>query len=73
MMKASSLGEPYESRKRLTERIAKELVPATLNALGIPRPVDPTDPFSYSSGVDRLDQKTLVLSKPTQDALAKFR
>jgi hypothetical protein len=73
MMLAKTLNAEYESRKRLTERIAKELVPATLNALKIPRPTDPTDPFSYSSGVDRLDQKTLTLSKPTEDALAKFR
>lgn len=73
MMLAKTLNADYESRKRLTERIAKELVPATLNALKIPRPVDPTDPFSYSAGVERLDQKTLILSKPTEDALAKFR
>lgn len=73
MMLAKTLNAEYESRKRLTERIAKELVPATLNALKIPRPTDPTDPFSYSSGVERLDQKTLILSKPTEDALAKFR
>ncbi|HKY18493.1 MAG TPA: hypothetical protein VJL82_06130 [Rhizomicrobium sp.] len=73
MMLSKTLGAPDESRSRLVERIAKELVPATLNQLGIPRPVDPKDPFSYSSGVDRLDQKTLTLSKPTEEALAKFR
>jgi hypothetical protein len=73
MMLAKTLNADYESRKRLTERIAKELVPATLNALKIPRPSDPSDPFSYSSGVERLDQKTLILSKPTEDGLAKFR
>ena len=73
MMLAKTLNAEYESRKRLTERMAKELVPATLNALKIPRPTDPTDPFSYSGGVDRLDQKALILSKPTEDALAKFR
>jgi predicted Zn-dependent protease len=73
MMLSKTLNEARESRTRLAERIAKELVPATLNQLGIPRPVDPADPFSYSGGVERLDQKTLVLSKPTEDALAKFR
>jgi len=73
MMLAKTLNAEYESRKRLTERMAKELVPARLNALKIPRPTDPTDPFSYSGGVDRLDQKALILSKPTEDALAKFR
>jgi len=73
MMLSKTLNDQRESRSRLAERIAKELVPATLNQLDIPRPVDPADPFSYSSGVDRLDQKTLVLSKPTEDALAKFR
>lgn len=73
MMLAKTLDADYESRRRLTERIAKELVPATLNALRIPRPADPSDPFSYSSGVERLDQKTLHLSKPTEVALEKFR
>lgn len=73
MMLAKTLSENYESRQRLTERIAKELVPASLKLLKIPRPADPTDPYSYSSGVARLDQKTLVLSEPVKDALKKFR
>lgn len=73
MMLAETLSEEYESRQRLTERIAKELVPASLKQLGIPRPLDPTDPYSYSSGVTRLDQKTLVLSAPVKDALKRFR
>ena len=73
MMMAKTLGEPYESRKRLAERMAKELVPASLKALGIPRPSDPTDPYSYSDGVERLTQKTLTLSPPTKAALDKFR
>jgi hypothetical protein len=73
MMTAETLGEAYQSRKRLAERMAKELVPATLKALDIPRAVDPTDPYSYSNGVERLNEKTLVLSKPTKEALDKFR
>jgi hypothetical protein len=72
-MQASMLGEPYESRKRLAERLAKELVPASLKQLEIPRAVDPTDPYSYSEGAERLAQKTLTLSTPTRDALDRFR
>ncbi len=72
-MKATSTNEQYESRKRLIERLAKELVPAALQQLGIPRPVDPADPYSYSDGVERLSQKTLSLSPPTRAALDKFR
>jgi len=37
MMLAKTLSEEYQSRQRLTERIAKELVPASLKQLGIPR------------------------------------
>ena len=73
MMTAETLKEPYESRKRLAERLAKELVPASLKALEIPRAVDPTDPYSYSNGVERLNEKTLILSRPTKEALDKFR
>ena len=73
VMLAETLQEEYESRQRLTERIAKELVPASLQQLGIPRPLDPNDPYSYANGVTRLDQKTLVLSGPTKDALNAFR
>lgn len=72
-MQASVLNEPYPSRKRLVERLAKELVPASLKQLGIARPTDPTDPYSYSSGVDRLAQKTLNLSAPTRMALDRFK
>jgi hypothetical protein len=60
-------------RKRLIERLAKELVPATLQQLGIPRPIDPADPYSYSDGVDRVSQKTLTLSAPTRAGLDRFR
>jgi hypothetical protein len=72
-MQAATLNEPDQSRKRLVERLAKEMVPASLKQLGIPRPSDPTDPYSYSAGVDRLAQKTLTLSTPTREALDKFR
>lgn len=72
-MQASVLKEPYQSRERLAERLAKELVPATLKQLNIPRPADPRDPYSYSDGVARLDQKTLTLSPPTREALDRFR
>jgi predicted Zn-dependent protease len=72
MMLGKTLGEEYESRRRLTERIAKELVPASLKQLGIPRSMDPSCPYSYSSGVDRLDQKTLKLAEPVKVALEKL-
>lgn len=73
MMGRDRVGAPYESRPQVAERLAKEMVPATLQNLGIPRAVDPTDPYSYSDGVERLAQKTLILSPPTRDALEKFR
>ena len=72
-MTASMTGKRYESRKRLVERLAKQLVPATLSALGMPRPADPTDPYSYADSIERVNQKTLTLSGPTKDALDKFR
>jgi predicted Zn-dependent protease len=72
MMLAKTLSEEYESRKRLTGRIAKELVPASLKQLNIPRSTDPTCPYSYSSGVERLDQKTLVLSEPIKKELKRI-
>ena len=73
MMLSSTLQEEYESRKRLTERIAKELVPASLKQLGIPRSVDPRCPYSYSSGITRLDEKTLRLSEALKYNLKKIR
>lgn len=73
MMLGKTLGETYESRQRLVERIAKELVPASLKQLGIPRSTDPTCPYSYSGGVDRLDQKTLTLSEEVKQALQKLK
>jgi predicted Zn-dependent protease len=72
-MTAQSAGERFESRKRLAERLAKQLVPPTLGALGIPRPTDPTDPYSYVDSLERVNQKTLTLSTPTKKALDKFR
>lgn len=72
-MTTKSTGDRYESRKRLTERLAKQLIPPTLGALGIARPVDPTDPYSYADSVARVDEKTLTLSEPTKQALDKFR
>lgn len=73
MMMAKNLSEEYESRNRLNERIAKELVPASLKSLKIPRSTDPTCPYSYSSGVPRLDQKTLVLSEPVMKELERIK
>jgi len=73
MMLGETLGEEYQSRQRLTERIAKEVVPASLKQLGIPRSTDPTCPYSYSSGIVRLDQKTLRLSDQIKEALEKQR
>ncbi|MDI6743190.1 MAG: hypothetical protein QMD11_10700, partial [Smithella sp.] len=73
MMQASNLSEDYESRKRLVERIAKELVPASLKSVNIPRSTDPTCPYSYSSGVARLDEKTLVLSEEVKNAIEKLK
>lgn len=73
MMLAETLSEEYESRRRLTERIAKELVPASIKQLGIPRSTDPSCPYSYSGGVSRLDQKTLMLSDDVKEALNKIK
>ncbi len=73
MMTAAASGQPYQSRQRLAERLAKEMVLASLGQLKIPRAADPTDPYSYADGVPRLDQKTLVLSAPTKAALDRFR
>jgi hypothetical protein len=72
-MQKDVTGEPFESRKRLAQRLAKELVPAALKQLQIARPADPTDPYSYSDGLQRLDEKTLILSTGTREALGKFR
>lgn len=73
MMLGSTLEDEYTSRTRLVERIAKEIVPASLKQLGIPRSTDPTCPYSYASGISRLDQKTLTLADELQRALDTFR
>ncbi|MBI4684597.1 MAG: hypothetical protein HY755_05320 [Nitrospirae bacterium] len=62
-----------QSRKRLVERTAKELVPASLKRLGIPRSMDPTCPYSYSSGLERLDEKTLILSDSVKKEIQKIK
>lgn len=73
MMQGKATALAFDSRLRLVERIAKELVPASLKQLRVPRSTDPACPYSYSSGVERLDQKTLVLSDETKQALSKLR
>lgn len=72
-MMATVTGDRFQSRKRLAERMAKELFPPTFATLGIQRPTDPTDPYSYADSVQRVDEKTLTLSGPTKEALDKFR
>ncbi|WDP88469.1 MAG: hypothetical protein HUN04_01410 [Desulfobacter sp.] len=72
MMLSKTLSEAFQSRPRLAGRMAKELVPASLKQLGIPRSTDPSCPYSYSSGVSRLDQKTLNLSHGVTAALEKI-
>ncbi|MCG8549877.1 MAG: hypothetical protein MI799_05680 [Desulfobacterales bacterium] len=71
-MKATFTGE-NQSRKRLTERAAKELVPASLKKLKIPRPMDPSCPYSYSSGLQRLEEKTLNLSEPVKNEIERIK
>lgn len=73
MMLGKTVSQGFDSRQRLVERIAKELVPASLKQLRIPRSTDPTCPYSYSSGLDRLDQKTLTLSDEVKQALGKLK
>lgn len=53
--------------------MAKELVPASLKSLGLPRPADQSDPYSYADSVKRLDEKSLTLSPPVQAAIRRFR
>ena len=71
-MRAKLTGE-NQSRKRLTERAAKELVPASLKKLNIPRSMDPSCPYSYSSGLQRLEEKTLNLSQPVQKEIERIK
>jgi predicted Zn-dependent protease len=72
-MTAKVAGDRFESRKRVATRLAKQLVPPTLRSLGIPRPTDPTDPYSYADSIQRVDEATLMLSTPTKEALDKLR
>ena len=71
-MRAKLTGE-NQSRKRLTERAAKELVPASLKKLNIPRSMDPSCPYSYSSGLQRLEEKTLNLSEPVKKEIERIK
>ncbi len=71
-MRAKLTGE-NQSRKRLTARAAKELVPASLKKLNIPRSMDPACPYSYSGGLQRLEEKTLNLSEPVKKEIEKIK
>ncbi len=62
-----------QSRSRLVERIGKELIPAALKQLGIERSTDPSCPYSYASGVRRLDEKTKTLSEPIKRKLSQLK
>lgn len=73
MMTAGPSGEAFESRSRLATRLGKQLVPPLFGALGIPQSVDPNDPSSYANGIAAIDQKSVVLSQSSKDALDKFR
>jgi predicted Zn-dependent protease len=72
-MLAKEAGDAVQSRQRVVQRLAKEVIPQALGQLGIPRPADPTDPYSSSSGIQATDAKSMTLSQPTLDALARFR
>jgi len=63
--------EPF--RVRLVERLAKELVPASLAQLGIPQPTDPSDLYAPTNSVAQLQAKGLSLSAPTREALEAIR
>lgn len=73
VMLAETFGESHQSRRRLVERMAKELVPASFKALQIPRSVDPSCPYSYSGGIARTDEKSLRLSAPVVEAIEALR
>ena len=72
IMTAKLTGEK-QSRKRLVKRAAKELVPASLKKLNIPRSTDPSCPYSYSDGLQRLDEKTLDLSESVKKEIARIK
>jgi hypothetical protein len=73
MMTSRLLGEPMPSRKRLTERLGKQMVPASLAQLDVPRPDDPTDPHFQAVSVADVDRKGLLLSPPTREAIERLR
>jgi len=62
-----------QSRRRLVERCAKEMVPATLKTLNIPRSTDPSCPYSYANGVQRMDEKTRVLSPMLMEEIQRIK
>ena len=69
----SKLTKENQSRKRLTERAAKELVPASLKKLNIPRSMDPSCPYSYSGGLQRLKEKSLNLAEPVKKEIVRIK
>ncbi|NLD36944.1 MAG: hypothetical protein GX654_08750 [Desulfatiglans sp.] len=71
-MRAKLTGE-NQSRRRLVERAAKELVPASLKKLNIQRSIDPSCPYSYSGGLQRLDEKTLNLSDTVKEEIERIK
>ena len=68
-----ALSDETQSRRRLVERCAKEMVPATLKTLYIPRSTDPACPYSYANGVQRMDEKTRVLSPGLMEEIARIK
>jgi len=72
-MQARTMEEAHQSRPRLVDRLAKQLVVASLAQLDIPRPSDPTDPYAEGSSLRQLDGKTLTLSEPTRAAIDALR
>ena len=71
MMQGVESGDP-PSRSRLSDRIGKELVSAALQQLGVRRSIDPRCPYSYATGLERLDQKTKELSPLVKRAIEKL-
>jgi Predicted Zn-dependent proteases len=61
------------SRQRLIGRMAKELVPASLKQLGIPRSTDPGCPYSSANKLEQVDRKGTTLSDGVKQALDKLR
>jgi len=72
MMTSGHSGQAVESRARLAARIGKQLVPPAFYDLGLPKSADPNDPSSYANGIEAVDQKSLVLSSASRDALEKL-